>query len=895
MSEINQRKSVAKKPRGSAKTSCRICHGEHESKQCAKLTPAHCRFCFVKGHGLDLCPQITCKHCKQKGHSEAACARNRCDKCGGYGHKNSECNRLAPTAIKKKHKAIIQQSLDDMRAMQQAEEDEEIQRLGESLAVNQMLEEKEIPASSEAVDAMFEDAKAASRETIAELKQTTDEEKLMALMSSDLPPAIVMELAEIPLYNPNWDGKEAPIRERFLPAVPEELSAFKAYVMLHFYVQGYSPQSLRSALAKTHLWLTRQGKSDRDLDPALIETATQIVWACFKSRQQVGTLWDRIKLFVYDWWVDFCERPSTWFAASLVLGAIGAGLTWKVGSLHSALIMMGVTAVSWFVQWLIRKYQARTHTIVEEDCKTLEDYCTGTDHIESAISHQAKVTVQPGNKCDPVQFQVGFTIAPGAIWIPRLCWHNELNALQYRQLLPPLGDHHERSLKWRRGCTALKEMLPPVIVPPQALNNDAMEVFLQKYPAGRRAQIRQAYQNIEGTLVLRECTTKAFVKREWLVGKRVEKRNPRLISGKTDEYLAETGPEYYFWMKSMCATYWPDVATSVAGQFIYTGGMTGDQVGAIFTHFVMDRGWEVIEGDYSRYDGHNEAEALEAQLGYYANVMTDTTINALSRQLKTTGKTSCGHKFSCVGKVASGVINTSFGNTLMGFQIVASYADEHKITDFAVMQLGDDNVIYVKSVEEWDLNRFTGHCYSMGHKLEAVWRKDPDFAEYCSQRFWNVGDRYVLGPKPARVLAKTFVCHDVSLNADDMQGYCQQIAVGFQHYTWVPLLGPVVQNLAGSGARVTKKVRAIINREKQAQFHKINLREAIEVDLSSVVSQFIKIYGFDPEPLERELALMPIKMGKAWHNELLHSAAITDGVVDHGSNYWGSLVPHCFH
>lgn len=831
---------------------------------------------------MDHCPQVTCKHCKQKGHTDRFCKDNQCTNCGSYGHKSAACNKIKPGTVAAKHMAIVKESLEDYKAKVAIQEesdtdsdsDEEVVSLGPSVAVDQI----------------FADAKELAEPVIEELKVATDEEKLQALLEGSLPHRIVEACDSVPLFNPAWDGSDAPIAERFLINVPQNLQSFKAFAMCHFYVSGYSNLTLKNALAKVPLWLVRQGISDKDLTPEIVEQATQIVWAVFKSRAQVSTLWERIKLMVYDWWQEFLERPSTWFATSMILGAVGAGLTYKFGSIHSTLIMTGFTAATWLIQWMVRRYIAYKTTIVEEECPTLPDFCTEMQEIDTEIAADATVQVCRSDSCKQVEFQVGFTICPGAIWIPRLCWHNELNALAYRQLLPAIGTPDRRKELWTQGEAALTLLLPPVEVPPAALSPEALELFLQKYPKNRRSQIRNAYELINNTFVLRSCVTKAFVKREWLVGKRLEKRNPRLISGKTDEYLAETGPEYYFWMKAMCKEYWHTVDLALQQRFIYTGGMTGDQIGAVFTHFVLNRGWEVIEGDYSRYDGHNEVEALDAEMAYYSKSMSPETLTALRRQLHTTGRTSSGHKFSCKGKVASGVINTSFGNTIRGFMIVAAYTTHKGIEDFAVMQLGDDNVIFVADIDEFDLSGFVEFAEGMGHKLGAEWRKDPDFAEYCSQRFWNVGDRYVLGPKPARVLAKTFVCHDPSLTDVDMPGYCQQIAIGFQHYSWIPLLGPLVVNMANNGAKVSNRVKALIKRNAQSQYHKVNLRTEIDVDTGSVVSQFIKIYGFDPRPLDEEIRTFPIKYGYAWHNEMLYSAAVTDGVVDAQTNYWGSIV-----
>ncbi len=927
---------------------CAVCgSSEHSFKICDKYLAnpdKYCGFCGKTGHAFDSCPKIKCKLCNQEGHGERNCKRNVCMKCGKTGHDKSVCNAMTPDAWEQMKKAIkhaphLKEALEEQLQDWKEEDDthfeffgvDEIEKdVAEGFVPNPkfaIMENVHLNTSTDEpdlLDQMYPNMTPEEREKVLkrctqvakglltnskfedndEFKLDVDlheyleslykgikmEDKLELLLQQEkLPAHIIEESAKIPLYNPQWDGNtNCPIRQRLMPAPKANLEQVKAYAMLHFYLAGYSSKALQQALAKVNLWLLRS--KVEDLSPEIVDEAVEIIWATYKSRAQVGTFWERVQLFIYDWWQDFLERPSTWFAGSALLGLLGLGVSWKFGAVASGWIMLGVTVASWCVHWLYKQYLKRNTTIVEEDCKTLEDYCTGTDHVETTIDSRARVTVCPVTECTPVEFQVGFTIAPGAVWIPRLCAHNELNALQYRQLLPALGTPESRDKCWKLGMQALLESLPPMEVPAMMLSEEGFDKFLSKYPTNRRTQIRAAFTRVNESFHLKECNTGAFTKREWLVAKIFSKRNPRLVSGKTDEYLAETGPEYWGWMKMMCAQYWPDVETALQHKFIYTGGMTGDQIGAIFSYYVQ-RGWDVIEGDYSRYDGHNEVEALVAEMGYYRKVMTPETVEMLTRQLRTSGKTKHGHKFNCVGKVASGVINTSFGNTIRGFMIVAGYCKMYEIEDFCVMQLGDDNVIFVEDIKYFDLERFTAYALDCGHKLEAIHRADPEFAEYCSQRFWNVGDTFVLGPKPARVLAKTFLCHDRSLMESDMPGYCQQVAVGFQHYTWVPVLGPVLRNLASNGAKVSNRVKAVMSREAAAQYHKVTLRTALDVDLNSVYTQFEKIYGFDPKPLEEELLHKNITFGKAWHNNLLDACAVVDGVHNGVDNYWGSLVP----
>jgi hypothetical protein len=661
----------------------------------------------------------------------------------------------------------------------------------------------------------------------------------------------------------------------------DQYAGLKARAKAHFLTAGYSDKALQSATSKMLLWLSRSGVNDTNLSVKHVDMASNIIWNAFASRASIGSWWQRLRLQVYDWCMSRCTPKNFLLTVSAVSVATSVALSYL--SVIRPKTFVGITVASLTVG-TIGVYKNRPKLTISK-CEKLSDYCTRTSTVDVPIAAGADVTLSANSKCAKSVFHVGLTTAPSAIWIPRLCSHNELNALINRQLLPALGTPTVRRNLWQQGKSQLLNDLPPMASQDIKTPEEVFEFFLSKYPLNRRDNIRRAYIKKGQSFLAPECISKCFVKREWLVGKKLEKRNPRLISSKSDDYLSETGPDYYLFQKEMCKHYWNEISC-FNQKYIYTGGMTGDQIGALFAHHVLSKGWEVIEGDYSRYDGHNEEEAIEAEMDYYSPVLNADVLTHMRLQLRTNGSTSCGHRFKCVGKVASGVINTSFGNTLRGFMILASYERAYGYKDWAVMQLGDDNVIFAKDIEAFNLPRLVEFAAAMGHKLEAIHRPDPDFAEYCSQRFWRIGDTYVLGPKPGRVLAKTFVCHDASLSAEDMPEYCRGVAVGFQHYTWVPVLSKIVEKMLSMPARKqSANVREALNRMQNEQFHKINLRTELDVDLSSVYTQFAKIYDFDARDLERDLEGWDCEFGVSIHHELLDKLNVVDGVCDDSINY----------
>lgn len=826
--------------------------------------------------------KLTCFNCHEEGHKASACKKAviTCSNCKKMGHLAPQCGY--PAKVSKASKGGARSGSKNLA-------------VANSLANGLHELEGQVDAK---VELALENKTTDTVPINAEGKQLVEDNKdelLLQLISQklgldgDLPMELQVGWQHLPLYKvPVAEATGLGLGQRFQQAVPDELLSFRAKVQWHFLIQKYSEKSLTVALSKTSIWL---GK-DVVWTPELNVRLEEIIWGVYYSRHEIGTFWDRMKLMVYDKSQEVMSRPSTWVAIFVCDLLLNLGIAHHFGSIHGMLIT-GAMSLSCFVitkvwQW----YQNRNTVIVEEKCETLEDYCTGTTEVEAVIDSNATITIpalQDFHCPPPLQYQVGISTDPDTIWCPHQCTHNLLNAVQYRQCLPAIGSSDERKIAWQEGARALCHELPADVEVKDLTPQEKLEGFLLKFPEKVRAVKRNAYTEINGSYHIRDCVTKGFVKVEWLAGKSLDKRNPRLVSAKTDQYLMEVAPEYYWYQKAFCRTYYKDVTTALEQKYIYTGGMTPDQIGAIFAYYVNDMGYDVIEGDYSRYDGHTEVEALEAEMQYYedSKQMSAETIETLQLQYSTRAISGCGVKFTCKGKVASGVINTSFGNTLRGFMIVAAYASRNNLEHFAVMQLGDDNILFVRDIQEWDLPRFVLHCTSMGHKLEAVYRPDPEFAEYCSMRFWNVGSTYVLGPKPGRVLAKTFVCHDSSLTHEDMPAYCNGIAVGFKHYRWIPVLGGVVDSIMRQSVKHTKKTQMAVSKAAGSNPYKILLREELtEVDPDSVYRQFEKIYGFDPKPLEEIIYNHKITYGVAWHHSQFDVMSEIDGIRGANTRPW---------
>lgn len=641
----------------------------------------------------------------------------------------------------------------------------------------------------------------------------------------------------------SWLGR------KFRPNAPEEFdpkwTRLVGKIKHHIALSGVDAASKRLALQRLPLWLNAAKVDEEDSLTKSMEILDQ-----FFEPQEIHTM----RLAVGGWEV------LKWFLDCLL---------WIPRMLWTCIKYTVKKVFGEFLPAMGR------YEIFDEEISTIEDWCS--DFWSDKILKLGNALSMPRNlakhaTCLPQKFLVGVTCASESIWCPRLCIHNESKALVKRQLLDPISTPEERSECWKTNLTAFEREFKCPVTVDDVTEASLLEEFLSRYPVARRDCIRRSFRLTEEGHYMATSYTNAFVKREWNLHKDPTSRDPRCISAKLEDYLACTAPHYYHMMKSICKSKWGSVEDILHNKekFIYTGGLTPDQIGAI-VHSYEVAGYYFYEGDYSRYDAHNEVEALDAEFAWYS--LPDTLKVLLKMQLSTNGGTRSGIRFSHKGKVASGVINTSFGNTLRGFMMIAGFCAEQKIEDYVVIQLGDDNVLMFR--EPIDLESLRAWTQKCGHKLEVVERPDVDFLEYCSMRFWNTGETRVLGPKPGRILAKTFVSHDPNMRYDQLGSYVQQVALGMRYYTWVPVLGCFLwklmeKNLQGKDSRK-------YDIPSKSYEHRLNLRLRVEVDRTSVANQFFKIYGFDPEYLEEALRNWEPKLGTHIHHPLLDSICVTDG------------------
>lgn len=637
----------------------------------------------------------------------------------------------------------------------------------------------------------------------------------------------------------------------------ESEDPYIVYVRSHYAAFGYNDKTHMSARSSIMKW-RHVSKTRKSFDECL-----DIVDNQYLGRKDMFPWLSKIQSSLQSWWYD----KATWLQVSAIVAATGVTTIMAFRDKR----VRAVTAVA-SVGVLGMLYHNKKSSMRVTKNTVVKSYCTQMDtNATHTIDQGAKLSVPDVSrqKCVGKTLPVGFTFGMPYLWVPSHCIHNELNALVTRQLQARLPMTDEGLHALDIGLAIINKHLAPVVNPHSKAEQKA--AFLAKCPPARRMQIMRAMVND----IVVDTRVAGFPKIEVMTGKPCWKRKVRFISGFSDGYLGETGPEYYMWQKCMIKHYWSDPIQRQFMKLVYTGGMKADEIGDWFgSRIALARIFVLL--DFGKFDSRNKKELIQRLMDFYEKHLSPELMQWLYDTFNKTGKTSLGIQFSVEATVASGRIDTSFGNTLLVFMLVlAMFAmmSHRYLKDMDISALGDDNnsslTYFYHDMN--DIKRVSGY---LGHEADGMIIRPGQYhlIEYCSQRLWQVSPgQYVLGPKIGRLLTKTFVCHK-HVPADKLVDHISGVIQGFKNYRWLPLFRSVYAKWMLLHPKPGKKYYDDNNP------HKMQLTTELTVDPECIRQQFIFVYGFDPTQLEEELLALPYDMGDSYEHPLINSMLETDGV-----------------
>jgi len=275
----------------------------------------------------------------------------------------------------------------------------------------------------------------------------------------------------------------------------------------------------------------------------------------------------------------------------------------------------------------------------------------------------------------------------------------------------------------------------------------------------------------------------------------------------------------------------------------YYSGCNAEMLGELFDQQIENLGGEdcvecfVI--DVSKWDAHVSSQALRLLNEYYDVYRPPRLVKkVLERRLNKTGITTHGVKYSVEGTVGSGDADTSCGNSLLHMSMVNRMLD--RVEGYGIVQ-GDDCLLVVKKNQ---INTAAIVNWYRNHGFEAVTEKvEPDLAEFCSGFFWKTPDGRVYGPKPDRVLSKTFWCR-TNLSRGKRLRWLKEVCISLEKScSYVPVLQVVVNRmlaLLGGIHRLGRLYSSDRHKIVAHQYHSIN---------NATRKQMSKIYGIDVQQL----------------------------------------------
>lgn len=630
----------------------------------------------------------------------------------------------------------------------------------------------------------------------------------------------------------------------------------------HFSLHGDDMKALENAVSRIQtisgqLGFTKSRPSSwYDLNMTVISRVylerPKVVLEDLADQMWYKRLWSRVKRWM-------------WRVGAAVVGV--AGIVTLFTAWHVGIALMGISAIGLFIRYMYNRIRG---PVVTEEFPLLVDTCTGE---QVTPEFAGRYTPPTNHRCIEHVSTVCFTTARGWIWRPNGCVHNLSNGLLNRQLLPAIGDAEIRQRVWNEAMLILADAL----ILPQLSSEHVKEAFYRfitrgRYSLARQRQLIDALDRLHHG-VMPQFRIRAFTKTDEILMAKVTKV-PRVISPPGDEYLVATAPLYSQWQKLSTETLWPNAYIAAQQRFIYTGCMTPDQSGELVS-LMEQKGYWVCEGDFSRYDGHTEKEAILAEVRFYTQYLPPDVVYFLSLQVKSRGYSIYGHSYAVSGKVSSGVINTSFGNTLRNFMMAAHFM--HKYYPdmiYHIVALGDDNMLFTEGPIDGKL--YTRNCADFGHKLVCKTRgpADYDLLEYCSGYFWATTPR-TLGPKLGRAFAKNFVA--TKRITKHVLAHAQSVALGLKYYRFLPGLRRVLQSLL-VGCKAKHKIKVDNNP------YKLRLRVDVEFDFDKICVQFERIYGFDAMIFDELCAGIEWKkMGIAYSHWTFDRLNEVDGVSAEGA------------
>jgi len=530
-------------------------------------------------------------------------------------------------------------------------------------------------------------------------------------------------------------------------------------------------------LAYTY-WQRRKYRSK--IEDLMTTNVTKAMFA--PLRNLVGRL--QWYLFCFGYQLTSVRSDAAQWARQTNINELLSGISTLLPWMRKQAAQIVHTSTRTLIRWSTFSVRTNSKACIMHRPITRIDVCM-EGHPLPPIDPSATVTLPINfSNCVPKHgtTQFGFGVNMRIPVVARSCVHNEQVAVVSRGCLARPESQVEA---WDEMFSTLNRILPvteSAYVRNGRLKRPDFNFWVNRFPPKRRAELQQAKSSLANGEQWVDLVV-AFVKREKQLKSYPESTNsqhigvelfaPRIISGRKPLFQVVTGPITYSMTKQIAWMWNQDVSYGVemAPQerrprttIIYTSGMNAEQLGSCFEFHLarLSRLGAVMfkEEDQSRFDAHCGPEAVRLILHpYKTHHAPANAIKPLARLANTKGVTQHGIKYKIAATVKSGDGNTSSGDTTVVGTAKEVQRERANIPpeEIITFNTGDDvlsiylakyNDVYTPIVDE--------HWISIGFNAKIHTFISQYDAEYCSGRFWPTKDGLIFGPKPGRILAKTF-------------------------------------------------------------------------------------------------------------------------------------------
>lgn len=522
----------------------------------------------------------------------------------------------------------------------------------------------------------------------------------------------------------------------------------------------------------------------------------------------------------------WCKRVGV--ATASVVGLVGAFLAWR--RLRRRPTMSWFHVLYGWVRWLCRLFSDRrpscaagstvVRTVPVERFETVCQASKALPRVRDGATYDDSAAVY---QCEPTfgYSMVGWMAPVCLPVVPRSCACNENVGLRCRFFMPspePLAGEWDKAFEMACSANLLRELWR---VPVEAVPYEEWEGHFEPQ---RRRQIADARDQVVNLRRVVSNARQAFVKREllpkWVANSDLDFK-PRIVLESDTVYQQETGPWCYALSHRLGEAWGVDQHPEWGVHFTYAAGMTLEGI----TEWVVRAAMRYAEPlfvsmDKTSWDGTLPEAALNVEMEIYAKCCCPASVlRLLVKQRELVGHSKHGIKFRRKGARATGVNNTSCGNTLLdGLSVVYWLCHAGvSVLDASVLVMGDDVVVVTQARHEARLRDAESRFTDLGLINKSRYSRSVYDVEFCSKVAYPTADGsgIMFGPKIGRILCKTGMCK-LDLSPVKLKRWLRGVVEGIERDVGFI---PILRALVWRALRDTQGLDPIYEPRRQYQIH----------------------------------------------------------------------------